>query len=223
MKSFQTLATAVFALATFSFANAAVTTAVTSTITARPTGANTSSIASNGTSHFTTSVTTVHNATITARPTGGNTSTIAANGTSIFTTFTTSSAPANATGGFVVAGIYTTCLELTFAVPNGTVNGTATANFTRSAFPTASANFTSTAGDHFTIFPNATATAFPTGSPNGTAVSSAFPEAVTVFTTCLVFLPENTGTVSGFNSSATAGPSAVLNATNTAVQAKATS
>ncbi|KAF8155220.1 hypothetical protein K438DRAFT_1943005 [Mycena galopus ATCC 62051] len=119
------------------------------------------------------------------------------------------------TGGYVVAGVYTTCLTLTFAAPTsislnpgGPIIGSASATNTpvssgvNPGGPISSVSSASSVPVPSSINPggsiqsappvSASASAFPSGiNPGGPII----PVPSEVFTTCLVFLPSATATV----------------------------
>ncbi|KAJ7171512.1 hypothetical protein C8R46DRAFT_1349461 [Mycena filopes] len=98
------------------------------------------------------------------------------------------------TGGFVVAGVYTTCLTVTFGEA---LNTTSTAIGSASSLPAGTTTPVVTSEPAVTSFTGSEVT-IPTGSASGpivTTLPTTTATDVAVFTTCLVFLPTPTLTV----------------------------
>ncbi|KAJ7130668.1 hypothetical protein C8R46DRAFT_672788 [Mycena filopes] len=102
---------------------------------------------------------------------------------------------ANTTGGFVVTGVYTTCLTLTF-------DGGATDSSLPTVTPVVSASAPDASPTNFTpaepqpsdplAGPSNSVTSTPDGQPTPSTPSDTSEQAI--FTTCLVFLPSETAT-----------------------------
>ncbi|KAJ7685973.1 hypothetical protein B0H17DRAFT_1137168 [Mycena rosella] len=172
MKSFQNI---VFALATLAVANAvAITSATGSTFV----GVSTTPAAGGST------VTTSRAVTVTSTLVGVST-------TRAVTSFSTSipvvsssfssSRPASATGGFIFAGVYTTCLEVTFGGPTATAStGFPVSSSSSVANAAASSSFPESStvdanGSTSTVHVNGTVTSFPTSTVHVNGTVTSFP------------------------------------------------
>ncbi|KAJ7686009.1 hypothetical protein B0H17DRAFT_1224890 [Mycena rosella] len=183
MKSFQNI---VFALATLAVADAVAVTSATgstfvgisttpadsgSTVTTSRAATVTSTLVGVSTTRavtsFSTSIPVVSSSFSSSRPASSSSF--------------SSSRPASATGGFIFAGVYTTCLEVTFGGPTATAStgfpvssSSSVANAaTSSSFPessTVDAN-----GSTSTVHVNGTVTSFPTSTVHVNGTVTSFP------------------------------------------------
>ncbi|KAJ7121674.1 hypothetical protein C8R44DRAFT_168178 [Mycena epipterygia] len=196
MKSVQNIIAAAVVLATLPFANAGVAKAVTTTVSAIGSSAPTT-IAVSGSSAPTTVAVSGSSAPTTVAVSGsigGTTVTPSASfgapptaSTSFSSVSASTGFPAQS-GGFVVTGIYTTCLTVTFdAAPTASASTGLPISFSN-AFPTTTAFAVSASASSFSeAAPSFSASAEPVTST--VIASSSVPENVAVFTTCLAFLP----------------------------------
>ncbi|KAJ7484856.1 hypothetical protein B0H11DRAFT_2018997 [Mycena galericulata] len=226
MKSFQNIVAAAFALATFSSANAAAVAGETTT-----TGAVTTVIGTTRTGGITITATTRPETTVTRATSRPAETTVTASGSvseitstepvpssSIGVASTITATTVQPTGGFVVTGIYTTCLTVTFDAANPT--GTATA--TGTTIPSSSAPA------EFTTLPTATANATEAAPSSAITIvspsGSSFLPPVAVFTTCLAFLPTESPVLStiGVSSSSIAVSTLPIESFSTFSEAGAT-
>ncbi|KAJ6535571.1 hypothetical protein B0H19DRAFT_1183769 [Mycena capillaripes] len=100
------------------------------------------------------------------------------------------------TGGFVVTGIYTTCVTLTFAAPTTTDTATPTPisdSFSIESTPAASSVPPIISSTDATSFTGSTVT-IPTASASASTTDTDIPGEA-VFTTCLAFLATPTATL----------------------------
>ncbi|KAJ7890168.1 hypothetical protein B0H14DRAFT_2690791 [Mycena olivaceomarginata] len=207
MKSFQNIVASALVLSAFSLVNAAAVTssavgtpvAVTSTATRiHPSGSAATTAVSS--SHITTPVASF--STVTA---------VSASTSAAVTSFPSGSVgPA---GGFVVTGIYTTCLTVTFDAPRYNHLRSASASIglptvvAPSSTPVAvssSAEATSPVSSTpvaVTSSVEATSPVTSTVVASGSASASSAPASVVVFTTCLAFLPSASATATATPSS----------------------